>query len=745
MPSSVLHGSAVKVLSSGVVVKLEDGREGFLPRREFTNLPTRDLRQVVKPGDAFEVIPEEYVPAPGDETANRILLHRVSSDSWEQLTVGSVVTGVVAGIEPYGVFVDLLPGITGLVARAELAHAAIKRIEDVMWVGDVVRCQILSIDRAAKRVALSVKAAAAARQALLQDGLRPELAAPPASTPAAAVLSVARQDLPALKILVVDDGDDLREELADHLEHFGHAVEQAATASAARAALDGQSFDVAVIDIGLPDQSGLDLATRLLRTAPHPRLVLMTDWGRMIALESEIEQVVRLGADLIMKPKHSAELDQLLVTYYARSAERSQAAADSDSARVGHLSESNLKQTLLGILGRLQRQTDAAELVVFAISPGQQHLDVLAHRGSRYRLREKELQAHWLYSPIRDALQDGEMVTANSASDPKEAARFRYLLRAFEFESCIGVPVQAETRAAVFIFHAQPNHFKRSHRQFARAAAEQVGAVLDRYAMERATAEMHRYVLLGQLGAVVVHEINNKLGSANWSAQKLPGDLRQLEAQWRSSANREGWQPLWDKIAERADTLTSAMNDLLKITQGFDTLIRRQETARLDVHEVITQAIAFSMPLAEEAQVMMRTQFHHPAPYVTGVAAWLQQGFLNTLLNAIQQIKESDRSAGGHVLVTTLAAPPGAKRGLQIRIHDDGPGIHTALWERVFDLGFTTRKHGSGIGLFMTRQLIESLGGRIAVEESHPWWGTTILIELAVWGDEEARSEADHA
>jgi hypothetical protein len=42
----------------------------------------------------------------------------------------------------------------------------------------------------------------------------------------------------------------------------------------------------------------------------------------------------------------------------------------------------------------------------------------------------------------------------------------------------------------------------------------------------------------------------------------------------------------------------------------------------------------------------------------------------------------------------------------------------------------------------LARQLIESLGGRIAVEESHPLWGTTILIELAVRGDDEARSKA---
>jgi len=84
-------------------------------------------------------------------------------------------------------------------------------------------------------------------------------------------------------------------------------------------------------------------------------------------------------------------------------------------------------------------------------------------------------------------------------------------------------------------------------------------------------------------------------------------------------------------------------------------------------------------------------------------------------------------------------------RNLQIRIQDDGPGIHTSLLERIFDLGFTTRQGGSGIGLFMTRQLIESLGGRVIVAESHPMWGTTVSIELpTATAERHISSEARH-
>ena len=69
---------------------------------------------------------------------------------------------------------------------------------------------------------------------------------------------------------------------------------------------------------------------------------------------------------------------------------------------------------------------------------------------------------------------------------------------------------------------------------------------------------------------------------------------------------------------------------------------------------------------------------------------------------------------------------------VQIRIEDNGPGIHTAQYESIFDLGVTNRANhgGSGIGLYFTRTLVHQLGGRVLVENSAIGWGSCFLIEL---------------
>jgi signal transduction histidine kinase/DNA-binding response OmpR family regulator/predicted RNA-binding protein with RPS1 domain len=727
--TEILRGKAIKVLASGIIVKLTDDREGFLPRREFTLFTTRDLRQVIQIGREFEVVADNKDDALGE----RVLLQLASGDNWERLQAecppGATVTGVVSGIEPYGVFVDLLPGVTGLVQREELADVHIGRVENNVWLGDVVRCNVLSINLPLRRVALSIRAAASTRNQSLQTNLSAEFITPLSLTEQRDSIAPAttQTKAPSLRILIVDNEAELREQLAEHLQHSDHVVSKAATVSEASALLETQAFDIIVLDIGLPGTTGLEMTGQLLKTSTRPQIILMTDWGTAIRLDAEIDHFRRQGVGLITKPRCEPELDHLIAAYYAKvSGTREERLHNRVYTSTEYLSDADLKRHLLRILNRLRKRTGAAELVVFAINGRTQRLDILAYHSNKHGLPEKELQTHWIYSPIRDALQDGDTVLAENARDGKEAGRFRYLSRIFDFAACIGVPIPAETPAALFIFHPKPASFTRLHQDFVRAAAEQIGGMLDRHLKEQALIEMYRYVLLGQLGAVVVHEINNKLGSVNWNIQKLPDTLRAIEA----SHDPEDARRLWSKAHERSQTLAEAMKDLLKLTGSFDALVRRQEATRLNVHEIIKQTIAFSSPLAEEAHVTLQMQFNHPAPYVIGIAVWLQQAILNTLFNAIQQIRECEVHRGENVLITTSAGQHSTGRDLQIRIYDDGPGIHTSLRERIFDLGFTTRQGGSGIGLFITRQLIESLGGRISVEESHVLWGTTMLIEL---------------
>ncbi len=737
---SVVHEcEAIKVLPSGIIVRLEDGREGFLPRREFMLSGTRDLRQVFEPGQRFQAVGEDGQ----DQESGRTLLQLVSQDHWDRVLkdypVGSVVTGLVTGVEPYGIFVNLLPGVTGLVPREEMAPGTIARTEDAAWIGDMVRCLVQSVDTQEHRVTLSIKAARAQRSALLESGdlKQPEPATAPESTPLTAPAESV--SIRPLRILIADDQAELREQLAEHLKHGGHSVQEANSGPAALAMLEGHSPDLLVADVAMPGMSGMQLAEQVLALPDHPRIILMTDWSRAISLQSEMERLHARGVDLVTKPRHAMELDQILQSDYA------QGASGERSRRHHGPSGSQFRSTLTRALNSVLRdviaQTGASLVLVFSIDSRLQRLHIAGRRGDDGSLRENELQAHWRYSPIRDAIEDGEMVIAKDALADKEQKRFQYLLRILDFGSCIGVPVNAQSPAAIFVFHPLAHHFTRNHEKFVRAASERIGAAIDRDLMEKSMAQMQRYVLLGQLSAVVIHEINNKFGASYWLAKKLPDDLKNLERRLDGTdvaARREVWHKSYNRIQE----IIQSMSDLDKIVEGFHSLLKQQGTTQIDVHDIIEQAVNSTQTLAHEAHVEVRTHFEHSAPFVLGEGAWLQQAFLNTLLNAIQQIKESRTLPRGNILISTRAAVRETSLGLQIRVSDDGPGIHNALRERIFDLGFTTREQGSGIGLFMTRNLVQSMGGRISIEESHILWGTTFLIELPL-AEEEAQSAVE--
>ncbi|MFQ5352036.1 MAG: ATP-binding protein, partial [Candidatus Binatia bacterium] len=103
--------------------------------------------------------------------------------------------------------------------------------------------------------------------------------------------------------------------------------------------------------------------------------------------------------------------------------------------------------------------------------------------------------------------------------------------------------------------------------------------------------------------------------------------------------------------------------------------------------------------------------------------------FLNVMQNAVQQMAATPNK-GGTLSISTACRDGKTGRRVQIRFQDTGPGIHKRLWEKVFSLGFSTRQGGTGLGLFIARSLVESLGGRILVEQSVIPIGTTFLVEL---------------
>jgi two-component system C4-dicarboxylate transport sensor histidine kinase DctB len=216
----------------------------------------------------------------------------------------------------------------------------------------------------------------------------------------------------------------------------------------------------------------------------------------------------------------------------------------------------------------------------------------------------------------------------------------------------------------------------------------------------------------GELAAGFGHEVANKISGLELQLRLLPslGDREELQA-------------------AQANILDLTL-DLKNTVEAFQKLSRTNDeqmaTEFCDVDAILRRAELLLRPVArrEGVKISLRPSLHLPP--VAGSAITLQQVFLNLMLNAVQQMA---LTSGKHRVLAISASLTKKRFPIQIRFWDTGPGIHKSLWEKIFSSGFSTRG-GNGLGLFIARNFLQSLGGRIRVEESFVPLGTTFLVEL---------------
>ena len=107
----------------------------------------------------------------------------------------------------------------------------------------------------------------------------------------------------------------------------------------------------------------------------------------------------------------------------------------------------------------------------------------------------------------------------------------------------------------------------------------------------------------------------------------------------------------------------------------------------------------------------------------------VRQSLFNVVLNALQHLQSCDMKRAKEISVV-IEESNQSDFDVSIRVSDNGFGVHFNERERVFDPYFTTRKEGTGFGLYLTRAMIESLGGLVRIKESVRFSGTTFEIEL---------------
>ncbi len=209
-----------------------------------------------------------------------------------------------------------------------------------------------------------------------------------------------------------------------------------------------------------------------------------------------------------------------------------------------------------------------------------------------------------------------------------------------------------------------------------------------------------RTLSMGEVAPSIAHEVNQPLAAVLTNAeaglQWLSGETPNVQEAKESLA-------LIVRDGNRASAIIRSIRALLKKERGA--------MACLDMKELIREAIAPARAELLKRRIALRIDCSEGLPPVWGERIQLQQVILNLTMNGGEAMACNDGSK--ELLVTCRRS---ADDSVLVAVRDSGAGVHPEYLERIFDPFFTTKDAGMGMGLSISRSIIEAHGGRIWAE-----------------------------
>ena len=216
--------------------------------------------------------------------------------------------------------------------------------------------------------------------------------------------------------------------------------------------------------------------------------------------------------------------------------------------------------------------------------------------------------------------------------------------------------------------------------------------------LEAQLAHTNRLSMLGELTASLAHEINQPIAAAIASAGAC---LRWLDRE----------QPELERAREAIMRIKDDGKRAADIITGLKAFYRKDgspQRALLDVNEVVREMLVLLHREAERHSVVMRTELAPDLPAVRADRVQLQQVLMNLMVNGIEAMGEP----GGELIIRTRTV----ESGLVVSVSDTGVGIPADKMEQIFSAFVTTKAAGTGMGLAISRTIVESHDGKLWAE-----------------------------
>jgi PAS domain S-box-containing protein len=238
--------------------------------------------------------------------------------------------------------------------------------------------------------------------------------------------------------------------------------------------------------------------------------------------------------------------------------------------------------------------------------------------------------------------------------------------------------------------------------------------------LEADLAHINRVNMMGELAAALAHEIRQPIAasitSANACLRWLARDPPDLERARAAAA----------RIEQDGNRAADVINHL----RSFYKKGTPPERGIVDLKDIIREMTALLRKEAVRHSIKIHSELHEDMPNVLADRVQLQQVFMNLMLNAIDAMKDT----GGKLTISSRLTPEGQ---LVVSISDTGVGLPAENTERIFDAFHTTKPQGTGMGLAITRSIVEAHGGRVWASANQEA-GATFHFTLSAKSEAEA-------
>lgn len=213
-----------------------------------------------------------------------------------------------------------------------------------------------------------------------------------------------------------------------------------------------------------------------------------------------------------------------------------------------------------------------------------------------------------------------------------------------------------------------------------------------------------RLTLLGQMTSSFVHEFRNPLTTVQGFVQLLRAEYPDL--------------PYMDIISSELDQLKFRITQFLMLSKKQEV---NQEEVIFSLNELIAQVASFVYPRLLELRVSLQQEMENDL-YVKGIQEEVRQVIINIIFNAIEVMVSTDAEAVIHI--------KGYRKGdsIYLEASNTGPKIPDSLIKDIFEPFVTTKKSGTGLGLYVSRQIIEKHHGQLLCSSNEKWTTFTIIL-----------------